>query len=158
MLHVIKGNLLTAPEQYICHQTNCISNKAAHLAYDVFKAFPHANIYAARAAPDKPGTIIVRGDGDKQRLIINMLAQHYPGRPQLMNAATDSSKIREQYFYDCLVAISKLPNLQSIAFPMGIGCGAAMGNWEHYLEMLTRFAKYVFKHQQTKVVIYEYVK
>jgi hypothetical protein len=168
MLQFIEGNLLQAPEQYVTHQCNVVSRKAAHLAYDMFKAFPYANVYAERdntlyydlfyangVPPDKPGTIKIRGDGKEQRFVINMFGQFYPGKPQLMNAKLDSPELREKYFYNCLVEISNIPDLQSIAFPHAIGCGAANGNWDKYFDMLERFAKYVFDKKETKTVIYK---
>ncbi len=155
MITTITGDLFDSKEQYICHQTNCVTTKAAHLAYHMFKRFPYADIYTNRIKHDKPGTIIIRGDGDKQRLVINILGQYYPGKPQEMNAKIDSPKIREQYFYNCLVAISKIPDLKSIAFPDHIGCGLADGNWEHYLEMITRFEKYIYNKNETRVLIYK---
>ncbi len=161
-VEIIKGNIFDSKEKYICHQCNCMSTAAAHLAYDMFEKYPYANIYAPRKNAsqlppigEEPGNIIISGDGINQRYVINMLGQFYPGSPRFPNSQKDGHKIREKYFYDCLVKISKVSKLESIAFPYTIGCGAAGGNWDNYLDMITRFAAYVEKHQSTKTFIYK---
>ena len=67
-IRVIEGDLLAAPEQYIVHQTNCVSKAAQGLALSIFQRHPHADVYARRAAPCReqhtPGTIDVCGGGD----------------------------------------------------------------------------------------------
>ena len=50
---------------------------------------------------------------------------------------------REKYFYRGLLRLAKLDDLESIAFPWRIGCGAAGGDWERYLGKITNFANYV---------------
>jgi len=135
----VEGDLLQAKEQYICHQCNCVTQRAAHLSAAVFKAFPHADIYSTRpkGQKDKPGTIVVKGGGE-QRLVINMLGQVWPGSPKYPEDRTDGFKAREEYFARCLMEIAKLQP-ESLAFPYGIGCGAAGGEWEHYHWMLSDF-------------------
>jgi hypothetical protein len=152
-LIVIKGNLLHASEKYIAHQTNCVTHRAAHLSRDVFRKFPHADIYSKRNIPDKPGTIIVRGDGKRQRYVINMLGQIYPGSPKFQGMGYDTWRHRESYFNCCLHAILRLSNLDSIAFPYGIGCGAAGGDWESYRDMLRWFTS---KVPGVRVVCYSF--
>lgn len=155
MLEIVSGNLIEAKEKYLCHQTNCVTNRSAHLAKTVFKAFPYADIYTLRKSPDSPGTIIVSGDGDTQRYVINLLGQYYPGSPRYPDSTLDGYKAREKYLRLGLFAVSKIPNLESIAFPFKMGCGAAGGNWESYLTILTNFANYVEKTQSAKVVVYK---
>jgi len=134
-------NLFEASEKYICHQCNCITNRAAHLAADMFQRFPHANIYAERTKPDNPGTIIIRGNGKDQRFVIALLAQYYPGRPKYPDGDRDGYLARRLYFRSCLNEILKIPNLESIAFPEKIGCSAAGGDWGQYQNMIEEFAK-----------------
>jgi hypothetical protein len=155
---LIEGNLLDCKEMFMIHQCNCITMKGAHLSGDVFARFPYADIYAERAdrakhaggGRDVPGTIIVRGDLSKnQRLIINMLAQYYPGKSRF---GTDTFALRQQWFQSCLVEIAKLANLSSLAFPYNIGCGAAGGHWPTYQKMLMKFARTV---PNTRITIYK---
>lgn len=143
MLEIITGSLFDATEKYICHQCNCVTNKAAHLAFDMFEKFPHSNIYAPRTSPDKPGHIIIKGNGQDERYVIALLGQYYPGKSKYPLSTLDGVPAREKYFYHSLLRLSKVPDLESIAFPWRIGCGAAGGDWEHYLEMITNFANYV---------------
>jgi len=154
MINIITGDIFDSQEKYLCHQTNCITKKAAHLSKDVFAKYPYSDIYAGRTTPDQPGTIIIRGNGQDQRYVVNMLGQYYPGTPKYPAAAKDGTLAREKYFHQCLLALAKIPDLESVAFPYKIACGAAGGNWDHYLRTISNFAEYVFKTQQTKVTIY----
>lgn len=137
---IITGNLLNSDAKYIAHQANCLSSNAAHLAAAVFSKFPYADIYSERTIPDKPGEIKICGNGKDQRYIINLFGQYYPGRPKYPDSSKDGHKAREKYFKSCLEKISQVENLESIAFPFGIGCGAAGGNWENYKDMIDNFA------------------
>lgn len=156
MITQLVGDLLASPEQYIAHQCNCVSQYSSGLARHLFDRFPYANTYAGRTEPNQPGTIQVLGNGTNERLVINLYAQYYPGYPVKGN--WDSQEAREQYFSDCLNAIAGLkyganfPKLESIAFPSGIGCGLAGGDWEHYSKMLEDFAN---AYKDVKVVLYQ---
>ena len=143
MIEIVTGDLFEAKEKYLVHQCNCVTNSAAHLAKDVFEKFPYSDIYTKREDPDKPGTIIVRGNGKDQRYVVALLGQYYPGRPKYPKSTLDGIPAREKYFYRSLLRLAKLPDLESVAFPWRIGCGAAGGDWEHYLGKITNFAQYV---------------
>lgn len=143
---IVDGNLLEADERYVCHQCNCVTRAARHLAETVFNRFPYANVYKDRQPRSDPlpgampGDIIVRGDGLGQRFVIAMLAQYYPGKPKFPDGQRDGFAARQSYFKQCLGKISAVPDLTSVAFPFGIGCGAAGGNWPEYLAMIEEFA------------------
>ncbi len=154
MIEIIDGDLFDSKEKYLIHQTNCVTNKAAHLSKDVFARYPYADVYASRTEPNKPGTIEVRGNGNDQRYVINLMGQYYPGKPKYPYSTLDGVRVRETYFHRGLLRIAKIPDLESVAFPWKIGCGAAGGIWEHYLGNITNFANYVESTQGTKVVIY----
>ena len=145
------GNLFDAPERYICHQTNCVTNRAAQIAASMFARFPWANIYAPRVRPDQPGTIIIKGNGKDQRFVIAMLAQYYPGSPKFPNSIKDGSAARRAYFQSCLQAVRQIPDIDSVAFPFQIGCGAAGGDWGQYQNMIEEFAK----STTARVVVYK---
>ncbi len=153
MLEIITGDLFEATEKYLCHQCNCVTNKAAHLAFDVFEKYPYADIYAPRTVPDKPGHIIIRGNGEDQRFVVAMLGQYYPGWSKFPKSSLDGIPVREKYFHQCLLRLAKVPELESVAFPWRIGCGAAGGDWERYLGAITNFAQYVGE-QGVEVKIY----
>jgi len=140
MLKVITGNILSAEEQYIAHQCNCVTTTSAGLAKIIFTKWTHAECYYIRWAPDKPGTIEVRGDGKYHgRLIINMFAQYNPGKPPSADDPLDGFQARKKYFIMCLNEIKKL-NPVSIAFPLYIGAGMAGGDHNFYKSALTKFA------------------
>ena len=154
MLEIVTGDIFEAKEKYLCHQTNCVTKKAAHLSKDVFEKYPYADIYTARTEPDKPGHIIIRGNGLDQRYVVNVLGQYYPGHPKYPLSTLDGKRVREKYFYHALIRLAQVNNLESVAFPWRIGCGAAGGNWEHYLGIITNFADYIDEKQNARVVIY----
>ena len=140
-MKIIPGDITKATERFVCHQCNCVTSRAAHLAATMFAAFPWANIYAPRSKPDSPGTIIVKGDGKDQRFVIAMLGQVYPGRPKFPDSNKDGHAARQRYFKACLDRILEIPDLGSVAFPYGIGCGAAAGDWGVYQNMIEEFSK-----------------
>ena len=134
------GNLFASDAKYIVHQCNCVSQKSAHLAKDMFQRFRYADVYTGRQTPDKLGTIAIRGDGESQRYVINMFGQYFPGRCKYPNGSKDNPQLREKAFADYLKEIEKIGDLNSIAFPWGIGCGAAGGDWAKYQSMIDDFA------------------
>ena len=141
MFSVVTGDLMLAKEMYICHQCNCVTNRSAHLAYAMFKHYPHADIYTRRKTPSQPGTIKICGDGIKERFVIGMLGQYYPGC-KYPNSKKDGRKQREGFFDSCLIKMVELcegTGGGDFAFPWRIGCGAAGGNWDNYLEKLKLF-------------------
>ena len=154
MITTIQANILDATEKYIAHQTNCTSKSASGVAQAIFAHYPYSNIYASRAHNDLPGHILISGDGKEERFIINMMAQHYPGAPRT-NSSLDSATAREGYFWQCLLAISKLDNVESIAFPYLIGCGLAKGSWTTYYQMLKNFDTIINQIQPVKIRLYK---
>jgi O-acetyl-ADP-ribose deacetylase (regulator of RNase III) len=155
MVQIITGDLLEATEKYIVHQTNCVSQgHAAGLAYYLFRKYPYADVYANRKDPDRPGTCIISGNGEDQRFIVNLMGQYYPGSITT-SKDIDNEAARKTYFHHALIRLSKLENLESIAFPYKIGCGIAGGDWEWYYGTIANFADFVNKKQNARVVIYQ---
>ena len=156
MLSIVQGDLMFAKETYLCHQTNCVTKRSAHLSKTVFTFFPHADIYTGRKDHDTPGTIIVRGEwGEPERPVVNMLGQVYPGEVRFPDSKKDGYKARLGYFKKCLSHMLALDDggmfPDSFAFPWKIGCGAAGGDWEKYLDKLLDFSEAV----SGDVVIYK---
>jgi O-acetyl-ADP-ribose deacetylase (regulator of RNase III) len=141
-IKLVHGNLLDSKEQFICHQCNCVTKWAAHLAKDVFQRFPHADVYSPRIPlgyRDNPGTINISGNGQDQRFVIAMFAQVYPGSSKAEYPSNvDSVLSRAKYFEECLDKMAQTP-MSSVAFPWQIGCGAAGGNWGTYIDMIYGF-------------------
>ncbi len=142
---IVQGNLFDSDARYICHQCNCVTTIGAHLAASMFKRFPYADIYAERnhSVPKDEttlGNIVIRGDGESKRFVVNLLGQYYPGKSRFSAGIRDGHITREEAFQSCLEKISQIENLHSVAFPWMIGCGAAGGDWQHYQQLLMNFA------------------
>lgn len=161
MIEIITGDLLESKEKYIAHQCNCLTQSSAGTAKAIFDKFPYANTYQYRVRDengqttniDTPGTINILGDGQEQRYIINMFAQYYPGKPKFPKSTLDGSTVRLNYFYKCLLRVAKIANLESIAFPWGIGCQLGGGDWNKYLGQISIFSNFV-EQKGVKVVLY----
>lgn len=148
-LQIVQGNLFDSTDKYICHQCNSVTTVGANLAKSMFNRYPYADIYKSRVygqdpSPDQlPGNIIVRGDGETYRYIINMIGQYYPGYAKFPDSKRDGWLARQNAFRECLNKIAAIPDLGSISFPFGIGCGAAGGDWSIYRKMIKDFADQV---------------
>lgn len=110
------------------------------LAALIFHKFPWADITAKGRDVKKFGSIDIRGNGEDERFVINMFAQVYPGRIN-QNSKLEDEKKRQLAFLYCLKQIGEIPDLESIAFPYGIGCGLAGGDWEFYNRAIEAFAR-----------------
>ena len=144
-LKIVDGSLLDSDCQYIAHQCNCYSRSGAGLASAVFKAFPWADVYSNRSERGNYaalfGSITVHGDPKRnQRYVINIYGQLRPGKP---SPGWDSAASRLEAFGKALDQIARLPELKSIGFPYGIGCGLAGGDWNKYERLLEGFAERV---------------
>jgi O-acetyl-ADP-ribose deacetylase (regulator of RNase III) len=145
MIEIVSGDLLLAPEKYIAHQCNCVTQASAGTAKAIFDKYPHANTYAERNTSDTMGTIKILGNGQDERFVINMFAQYYPGKTKYPLSKKDGVETRLKTFHQCLLKIARIPDLESVAFPWKIGCNLGGGVWEHYLGNLTVFANHVEK-------------
>lgn len=152
MLIEISGDILQSESQYIAHQCNCKSTNFSGLAKAIFIKFPVSNTYqpkvdrsggeiTIKTVARIPGEITIHTDEIKNKSIINMYAQIYPGGPYSYPNGVDSEDHRLSLFKQCLENISKIENLQSIAFPHKIGCGLANGDWNKYYKLIQDFAE-----------------
>ena len=62
------------------------------------------------------------------------------GRVKRIPTHEDTPAQREKSFKECLEALGALPDYQNLAFPYGIRCGLAGGNWTHYEQFIRDFA------------------
>lgn len=148
-----KDDLINSTEDYIVHQTNCVTNDVKGVASSIFEKYPWSNTYQNRPrGRDKPGTIaICTPPCDNQApIIINAYAQNYPGKPK----SYETEDQRRKWFEHCLNLISDHIKKQSasIAFPYRIGCGFGGGKWDDYFKMLTSFA---MRNPHFTIVIYK---
>lgn len=140
MLKIITGNILSADEQYIAHQCNCVTTSAAGLADVIFKKWSYADCYSIRWEKDKPGTIDVRGNGYQNRYVVNMFAQVYPGKPKDAEDPYDGFQARKKYFIECMTRIDELKP-KSVAVPWLIGSGMACGDFSFYKKVVEKFSE-----------------
>lgn len=161
---IVEGDLFEVAEAegrgtVICHQANCVANKAAHLSADVFKRFPEADVYTMRKQgrpDDRPGTCgtfpVETGrltDGGRPLTqpsrVVNLYGQYNPGKPRQDH---DTAENRKAWFKDALGKLAGrlegehhwYKHIKTLVFPWGIGCGAAGGDWDAYLPMIKEFA------------------
>ena len=153
-LRLIQDDLLLAVDkykfQYICHQTNCLSNNAAGIAASIFAKYPEANVYVERVNGvnhrDRFSRISMHGP------VINLYGQIAPGKPSDDPRSTDIPRHRMGAFKYGLSLIGQIEGITSVAFPFGIGCGLARGNWEEYKQAIRRFAT---NHPAIRVGIFQ---
>jgi len=144
--------------KFLCNICDCvsISNKGDPLTQQVFEKFGFANIYSERMATKKsvPGTYQIKGDGKKNRFVMNMIIQFYPGAPKYPN---DNIMKRIEWFTKCCDKLLDTSDIDSIAFPSEIGLYEQCDHHERYLNVIDDFKKkyYLKHHQVVKIVTYE---
>ncbi|KAG9389470.1 swarming motility protein YbiA [Carpediemonas membranifera] len=139
---VVHGDLLSfSKANSIAHQTNCKSTYAKGLATILFRRFPYADVYTnpSKAPTRTPGTITIHQDPmTKGKTVVNIYGQRYPGKP----TPFESTANREDWFRQALKAMAEQQeSIGTVAFPFGIGCGMAGGNWARYRAMIDSFAR-----------------
>ena len=141
MIEIIKGDITKLNFQYIAHQCNSIHNRNFGLASAISKTYSYANIYSGKYAISQrtPGDIIIRGSKDEQK-VIALIAQIKQGKPDKKDS-NDTKEEREKLFEKCLEKIANIDGIYEIAFPYGIGCGFAGGDWDKYYEILLKFSE-----------------
>jgi O-acetyl-ADP-ribose deacetylase (regulator of RNase III) len=134
----------------IAQQSNCVTVGNGKGLYAIInKKYPSTDVYTEGRMPSIPGTISVKCSKESpQVIVIHMFGQYYPGRAKFPN---DTLQKRELWFESCLERVGKTIHSGSIAFPHGIGCGLAGGNWDTYQTMLVDFAK-KFPHLKVYIV------
>src|SRR5437879_1583124 len=103
-------NMVTTKAKYICNLCDCVSigNKGDPVVQAVFQQFPYAHGYNGRTATKKSvaGTLQIKGDGKKNRFVVNLFIQFYPGVPKYPN---DNVMKRMEWFNNCLDNLLDLP-------------------------------------------------
>lgn len=154
----------------VAQQTNCIWVEGKGLAGRLARKWPYGCPYLDRrrmpgsnfATPEdrpEPGSCDARFPTNPVcgPTVINMFAQWELdpalnlNRVPAPHGMVDSAQQRERWFQECLESLDALPAvLPSIAFPDGIGCGLAWGNWGNCFGMITRWATW---HPNTAVTV-----
>lgn len=134
---IVRGDILNAKEQYICHQCNCTSVNAKGLAKTIFRRFPWSRVYHKDRSSWLGEIRISQSPLKSTPSVIHMFAQDKPGG---YNGSPYVKHSRRMLFKGCLEKIAQVPGIKSLAFPKGIGCGLAGRDWDAYLALITTFA------------------
>jgi len=133
-----KGNIVTGNYPIFCQQVNCKGVMGAGLAKQIKEKYPEVyDQYKMHCDVTSLGKCNYVPTKDR-RICINMFAQDGYGRNKRY---TDYDAFKE-----CLDHIAFFMNFHSkqkpsIAFPYGIGCGLAGGDWYIILGMLKDFSE-----------------
>ena len=140
MLKFVKGDIITGDYPIFCHQVNCKGVMGAGLAKQIRDKYPE--VYETYRMYCRDGVGILGSCNYiptvDRRICISMFAQDGYG--------TDKRYTDYDAFQVCLNHIVFFMNFHpknkpSIAFPYGIGCSLAGGDWDIILGMLKEFAE-----------------
>ena len=146
MLRYETGDILSGKYPVICHQVNCKGVMGAGLAKQIRAKYPFVyNEYLdlLKENNNPLGHILLsHASGLNGEIIVSMFAQYGYGRYK---------RYTDYYaFKRCLYALEKSMNNYSsnghyntIAFPYGIGCGLAGGDWHIVQDMIIGFSEEV---------------
>ena len=167
---IIKGDLATAPADLIVQQCNCLTVKAHGLSEYLGRKVG-ANPYSKRRAISCRRNLAVKEDRSKVGTIrvysrkqtrpyhvACLFAQFTPGKPNVYyqdvcaeHNIVDDVENRLRWFKQCLGRLATKANTlkcKTVAFPYGIGCGLAGGDWKVYSAIITEWAQ----QQRFKVI------
>jgi uracil-DNA glycosylase len=141
--------------KFLVNLCDCVSigNKGDQIVQTIFEKFAYANCYAERVATKKsvPGTLTIKGDGKKNRYVINMFAQFYPGQPKYPN---DNIIKRCEWFNACLEKLLEIPDAEAFAFPNDIGVYETADYGDRYINLIDDFRKkYYLKNRQALQIV-----
>lgn len=134
-IHFIKGNLLEADVDYICHQVNCQGRMNSGIAKSIREKWPivyyeYMEKYFNMLPEYLLGDIQIVGlwgdyyATDFHQSVINMFAQQHYGYDGKRYTSYDA-------FWSCLGKIKEVvPVGSKIGFPDHIGCGLGGANWK----------------------------
>lgn len=147
-METLIGNLVTGNYDIFCHQVNCMGVMGAGIARQIRLRYPEVySSYIEKCKNDSNllGNIqcIATSDG---RICVNFFSQMGYGKDKIYTdyAAFRLCLSRLKIYLDTYV-----PQDRIVAFPYGIGCGLAGGNWTIISKLLEGFSRTV----KQKVVI-----
>lgn len=142
MLKFEKGNIVTGNYPIFCQQVNCKGVMGAGLAKQIKEKYPE--VFArykdvCKIGAAKLGACNYIPTKDK-RICINMFAQDGYGKNKRY---TDYDAFKKCLNHIAFFMNFHPKNKQNIAFPYGIGCGLAGGDWYIILGMLKDFSEQI---------------
>jgi len=162
LLHytLIAGDLLTFQEaSVIAHQADCSTFQPQGLAADIASRLgtnSHANRQVDSRNPSlcrsnsqpTPGTIHV--DWSDEALV--WVAHLYAQKDCCLPNRKEDASMRMMWFKGCLVLLENFMHeheLETVAFPFGVGCASSGGEWNRYSDALNQWAE---EHAETLTV------
>ena len=149
MLKFVKGDLLEAKEDFICHQVNCMGVMGSGVAKQIGDKWPQVKyMYQKRCSLfplAKRGTLLGRILAIKineTQYVINVFGQYNYGRDR-NRVYTDYAALQKAF------TTMRYPN-KTYAFPYRFGCGLANGDWTTVRSLIEKILAY-----DHEVVIYE---
>ncbi|MBQ8188282.1 MAG: macro domain-containing protein [Lachnospiraceae bacterium] len=149
MIRIVVGNIVDSNETYICHQVNCQNAMGAGVAKALYEKWPlvkseyHEFCGKHHAPVELLGAHQLVSVGD-DKWVINIFGQLEFGR--------NKNKVYTDYvaLEKVFAAISQLDG--SFAFPFGIGCGLANGDWNIVYSLIEKY------FSDKDVVLYSFLK
>lgn len=138
MFEIIREDILNSTADYICHQVNCQNAMGSGVAKAIYTKYPevkseyHKFCSQAKSPYDLLGEIQIVPIQRAGLSVINIFGQLNYGRQQGIRYT------EYQALKDALLKINKLCSGKSVAFPYGIGCGLAGGDWMTVEKMLVQ--------------------
>ena len=140
-VQIIRGDLLEADADIICHQVNCQGVMGAGVAKQIADKLPNVKKEYVKFCNSKKlkqnllGEVqLVAANGGFQQegdpLILNIFGQFYYGHDGVY---TDYSALTKAFR-----KMNRLYKGMTLAFPHGFGCGLAGGDWQDVEPMLVK--------------------
>ena len=146
MLYEVKGDIVKDTQYTIfCHQVNCKGVMGAGLAKQIRERYP--SVYKDYMRECNSGYLLLgskictsTADG---RICVSMFAQDDYGHDKCYTDYKAFQIILDGLQDELQMFEANNPNPLKIAFPKGIGCGLAGGDWNIIKPMIEKFAENV---------------
>jgi len=139
-VQIIRGDLLEADADIICHQVNCQGVMGAGVAKQIADRWPYVKkeytefCRQRKQKEDLLGdTLLVPSNGVQRKgepMILNIFGQFYYGHDGVY---TDYSALTKAFR-----KMNRLYKGMTLAFPHGFGCGLAGGDWQDVEPMFVK--------------------
>lgn len=137
---IVRGDLLEADADIICHQVNCQGVMGSGVAKQIADKWPYVKkeytefCRKRKQKEDLLGdTMLVPSNGIQRKgepMILSIFGQFYYGHDGVY---TDYSALTKAFR-----KMNRLYKGMTLAFPHGFGCGLAGGDWQDVEQMLVK--------------------
>lgn len=137
MVKIIKGDLLSADADIICHQVNLQGYMGGGLALSIARKYPSVEKEYRKYPYKSLGEVCFADAGDF--IIANCFSQ------------TEDYDTHYYALIDCLIEVKRYMEyygLKRIAIPYKYGCGIANGNWDTVLNIFADFFDELYVYQK----------